>query len=122
MKDFDIITDSSCDLPAVTAEDLGILVVPLSVSVEGKTYVNYLDGREIDFQTYYALLRAGKSAVTLAANVSQFLALMEESLLRGKDMIYLGFLSALSGTYNVGAVAASEPAVKYPERKLRTIR
>ncbi len=121
MKDFDIITDSSCDLPAATAKDLGISVVPLSVSVEGKTYVNYLDGREIDFQTYYALLHAGKSAVTSAANVSQFLALMEESLLRGKDVLYLGFSSALSGTYNVGAVAASELAVKYPERKLRTI-
>ena len=121
MKDFCIMTDSSCDLPAKTAEELGVSVVPLSVLANGKTYVNYLDGREIDFQAYYALLRSNKIAVTSAPNVTQFTEVMEEILLQGKDILYLGFSSALSGTYSVGAVAASGLALKYPERKILTI-
>ncbi|WP_326974518.1 DegV family protein [Caproicibacter sp. BJN0012] len=121
MKDFCILTDSSCDLPAKAAGELEISVVPLSVLIDGKSYSNYLDGREIGFEEYYALLRSGKSAVTSSVNVSQFLTIMEEMLLRGKNILYLGFSSALSGTYDAASLAAKELALKYPERKIRTI-
>lgn len=121
MKSFCILTDSSCDLPAKMAEQLEISVVPLSVLIDGKSYADDLDGRGIGFREYYALLRSGKSAVTSSVNISQFLTVMEEMLLRGKDVLYLGFSSALSGTYDAASLAAKELALKYPERKIRTI-
>ena len=37
------------------------------------------------------------------------------SLEAGKDVLYLGFSSGLSGTFNAGAVAAGELAEKYPQ-------
>ena len=49
MSEYVIMTDSSCDLPAKMADDMGIFVLPLSVYIEDKKYFNYLDEREIAF-------------------------------------------------------------------------
>ena len=116
-----IMTDSSCDLPAGLAAELELEVLPLSVLIDGKSYVNYLDERDITFADCYAALRAGKNATTSAVNVEAFVQAMEPHLQAGEDILYLGFSSALSGTYNAGAVAAQQLAEKYPERKLYAV-
>lgn len=108
MRYYTIITDSSCDLPASLAEKLGIRVVPLSVFVEGKQYYNYLDGRDISNEEFYGQLVQGKMVTTSAVNVEQFKMVMESELLTGHDVLYIGFSSGLSGTYNAGRMAAEE--------------
>ena len=42
----------------------------------------------------------------------------EHVVAAGNDVLYLGFSSGLSGTYNAGAVAAAELSEKYPDRKI----
>jgi DegV family protein with EDD domain len=121
MSQYIIMTDSSCDLPAGLAAELELEVLPLSVLIDGKSYVNYLDERDITFADCYAALRAGKNATTSAVNVEAFVQAMEPHLQAGEDILYLGFSSALSGTYNAGAVAAQQLAEKYPERKLYAV-
>ena len=54
---FQIFTDSSCDLPQERADAYGLHVVPLTVHMDGKNYHNELDGREIAFSDFYAALR-----------------------------------------------------------------
>ena len=46
---------------------------------------------------------------------------MEPHLQAGRDILYLGFSSALSGTYNAGAVAARQLSEKYPDRRLYAV-
>ncbi len=121
MSQYIIMTDSSCDLPAGLAAELELEVLPLSVLIDGKSYVNYLDERDITFADCYAALRAGKNATTSAVNVEAFVQAMEPHLQADEDILYLGFSSALSGTYNAGAVAAQQLAEKYPERKLYAV-
>ncbi len=121
MSQYIIMTDSSCDLPAGLAAELELEVLPLSVLIDGKSYVNYLDERDITFADCYAALRAGRNATTSAVNVEAFVQAMEPHLQAGEDILYLGFSSALSGTYNAGAVAAQQLAEKYPERKLYAV-
>ena len=121
MSQYIIMTDSSCDLPAGLAAELELEALPLSVLIDGKSYVNYLDERDITFADCYAALRAGKNATTSAVNVEAFVQAMEPHLQAGEDILYLGFSSALSGTYNAGAVAAQQLAEKYPERKLYAV-
>jgi Uncharacterized protein conserved in bacteria len=119
MSDFVLMTDSSCDLPASLADSLGVTVVPLSVTVEETdTYKNYLDHREIPIKAFYDLLREGKRAVTAAPSVGDFAAAMEPHLQAGKDVLYLGFSSALSAAYQNGAIAMNDLREKYPDRKL----
>ncbi len=121
MNDYIIMTDSCCDLPVELAKELDLSVVPLSVLINNNTYKNYLDGREISFKEYYAILRDGSLGKTSAVNVFEFTAEMEKYLNEGKDILYLGFSSALSGTYSAGAIAAEELSSKYPERKILTV-
>ena len=121
MRYYTIITDSSCDLPAAMAAELELEVLPLSVLIDGRSYVNHLDERDITFKDCYAALRAGKSATTSAVNVEAFVQAMEPHLQAGRDILYLGFSSALSGTYNAGAVAARQLSEKYPDRRLYAV-
>ena len=121
MSDYVIMTDSSCDLPAKLADQMQLSVLPLSVYIEDKQYINYLDEREIAFSEIYAKLRTKCPAKTSAVNMNDFLAPMEEILKTGKDLLYIGFSSGLSGTYNAGAAAAQEMAEKYPDRKVLAV-
>ena len=121
MSEYVILTDSSCDLPAELADELEVSVLRLSVLLAGKTYFNYLDGREIALDYYYAQLRAGAAASTSAVNVAAFTEEMEKILRTGRDVLYLGFSSGLSATYSAGAVAAEALAAEYPDRKIYTV-
>lgn len=121
MADYIIMTDSSCDLPADLAEKMELSVLPLYVDVDGQKYVNYLDEREIAFSEIYAKLRTKCPAKTSAVNFNDFLEPMEAALRAGKDILYIGFSSGLSSTYDAGATAARELAEHYPERKIYTV-
>lgn len=121
MNQYRIMTDSSCDLPASLAAELELTVLPLTVTIDGKSYTNFLDEREITFKDCYASLREGCEAKTAAANVDAFEQAMEPILQAGEDILYLGFSSALSSTYNAGALAAEQLSEKYPDRKILTV-
>lgn len=120
-NDFLIITDSTCDMPQEMADELGLAILPIRVSMEDKEYAHYLDGRELGFHEFYEKLRAGVPAKTSAANQEDFLSLMEPALAAGRDVLYIGFSSGLSSTYNVGVMTAAQLAEKYPERKVYTV-
>lgn len=121
MSDFVIITDSSCDLPAHIVEDLGIHVVPLSFLMEDKSYYNYPDNRDMSPAEFYERLAAGSMPTTNAVNIGQATEAMEEYLEQGKDVLVLGFSSALSTTYNSFAIAADDLKRHYKDRKIYTV-
>lgn len=118
MKDYVIITDSCCDLTASLADSAELTVIPLLLTLEGKEYHNYLDGREIDPKAFYDKLRSGSTATTAAINPDVFTTVFEETLKAGKDILYLGFSSGLSSTYHASTLAAEELAAKYPDSKI----
>ena len=120
-KEYVIMTDSSCDLPQELADQLGLEVLPLEVMADGKNYRNWLDGREIGFKEFYKLAREGKELKTSAVNTAAFEEKMEKLLKEGKDILYIGFSSGLSTTYNSGEAAARELREKYHDRKIYTV-
>ena len=120
-KEYVIMTDSSCDLPQELADQLGLEVLPLEVMADGKNYRNWLDGREIGFKEFYKLAREGKELKTSAVNTAAFEEKMEKLLKEGKDILYIGFSSGLSTTYNSGEAAARELREKYLDRKIYTV-
>ena len=121
MRDYVILTDSCCDLTAEMAEELGVEVLPLSLQMEGKTYRNYLDGRDIGFQEFYARIRNGAQATTSAVNVGEFEAKMREILKTGKDILSISFSSALSTTYQSSVIAAEELKSEFPDARILTV-
>ena len=121
MKTFQIITDSSCDLPQELADKLDLQVLPLHFTIGGQTYANYLDGREIGFHDFFERIRQGEEASTSAVNPESFREAMEKTLQQGLDILFIGFSSGLSTTYQSGAIACQELQEKYPERRLIAI-
>ena len=118
MNKYVIITDSSCDLPQSKYDAHGIDYVPLTVNLDGTDYINYADWREIEPKAFYDELRAAKPAKTTAANTDQFKAVMTPHLEAGEDILYVGFTTGLSGTFNAGRLAADELMEQYPGRKI----
>ena len=121
MRDFVIVTDSSADLPAHLVQELGVEVLPLSFTMQGKTYHNYPDDREMDPKLFYQQLRSGEMATTAAVNVAEYTAMLEPLLQAGRDVLVLAFSSGLSATYQSSRVAVEELAEQYPDRKIYTV-
>ena len=121
MRDFVLMTDSCCDMTAGMAEELGLEVVPLSLEMGGQVYRNWLDGRDIAFETFYNCIRAGETATTAAVNVGAFTERMRPILAAGKDVLCISFSSALSTTYQSAAIAAEDLRSEFPEAKILVV-
>ena len=121
MSEFVIITDSAADLPDHIVKELGIDVIPLTYFVDEVAYVNYPDHSEMPVSEFYSKLRAGANVHTSAVNVAEFEDAFRAKLEAGKDILYLGFTSALSATYQNAKNAADDLAEDFPERKIYTV-
>lgn len=116
-----ILTDSSADLTAELVAELGVEVIPLSFTMEDKTYFNYPDNRDIDPADFYARLRGGAMATTAAVNVADYTEAIEPILKEGKDVLVLAFSSGLSATCHSAQIAAGELMEQYPDRKVYVV-
>ena len=121
MSEYVLITDSSADLSQEMVQELGVTVLPLSFTIQGKIYRNYPDNREMDLPLFYDMLRAGELATTSAVNVAEYTQAVEPILQEGKDVLILAFSSGLSSTYQASVLAAEELREKYPDRKIYTV-
>lgn len=118
MADYQIVTDSSADFSADMVRELDIQVIPLSYTIDGRTYHNIPGGGEMSEPEFYAALRGGKMSTTAQVNVDEFLLHFSRLLDAGKDVLYLAFSSGLSGTCQSAQIAKKELEEKYPERRI----
>lgn len=118
MKKFEIFTDSSCDLTQEMLKKLDVRVVQLEVIIDDKPPVL---NNDLDIKDFYQQLRDGANAKTAAVTPGYFEEEFRKSLEAGNDIIYIGFSSGLSVTYNNGAMALSELKEEFYDRKLISI-
>ena len=121
MNTYRILTDSCCDLSQEMADELGLIVAPLSVNYKGSERKNYLDGRDLDSKEFYQGLRDGEMTSTAAANPTLWQSYMEPVLKDGQDILVLAFSSGLSTTYNAACIAAEDLKETYPDRKIYVV-
>lgn len=115
MTSFEIFTDSSCDLPQDIIEQYNLHVMQLEVLIDDEPPVL---NRDVDIKEFYEKLRNGANAKTAAVTPGFFEEHMRKCLEDGKDILYVGFSSGLSTTYNNGVMIIEELKEKFPERKL----
>lgn len=120
-KTYQIITDSSCDLSAELAAALDVIVLPLQFTLDGTQYLNDTSPNGMENAEFYRRLRSGSHIQTSAVNPAAFEAAMEGCLQSGLDVLYLGFSSGLSTTYQSGCIAADALRERYPERRILTL-
>ena len=95
---YKIITDSTIDMDHKMIEELGLTVVPLRFTIDGKTYKDKADLSDMPTETFYAKLREGKMSTTSQINADEFTRVFEPVLQGGEDVLYIAFSSGLSGT------------------------
>ena len=118
MPNYNIVTDSCCDLRPETYEQLNLTVVPLSMEFRGQVREDKSDD---SIKEVYAALRAGESAQTAAVNPDRWLNAMEPHLAEGRDVLVMAFSSGLSTTYQSAVIAVEELREKYPERTIYVV-
>ena len=119
MTDFVIYTDSGCDIASALLADWGVRSSSLTFRFEDED--REYSSEDMTVRAFYDRMRAGGAAKTAAINIGNFLDAFEPLLQQGLDILYLGFSSALSTTFNSAAIAARQLAAQYPERRIITI-
>lgn len=119
MNDYVIYTDSGCDLDRETLDSWGVPHQCLTFKFDGSDTV--YSNADMDEATFYSKMRAGGVAKTSAINSDTFCGAFKKLLDEGKDILYVGFSSGLSNTYNAARLAAEELRASYPDRKLLTV-
>lgn len=121
MRNYVIVTEATTDLPDEIVKDLDIRVIPMAFELNGKSYYNYLDERELDIHEFYEALRKGEKSVTSLINTEVFMDFFEPILKEGYDILYIAFSSGLSGTYNASLLAIDDLKEMYPESKILAV-
>lgn len=115
---FEIVTDSSCNLPNELIDQYGLHIVSLVFMVEGKPYKSYVKGEDNDLKRFFTMMRNRDVITTSCPNEEACTQVIEPLLEQGKDVLFIGLSSGLSGTYQEGAKACENLQRKYPDRKV----
>lgn len=118
MSDYFISTDSTYDMPESYRAEHDLLVHPLFYTINDSVYGG---DHDMDIKEFYARLRKGEIATTMATNLEDTTVRFRTVLEQGRDILHIGFSSALSSSYNNAAVAAAELQKEFPERKIRCV-
>ena len=121
MGEYVLFSDSTLDLTAEVCEKYDIRVIPMSVTVDGKSYKYNLDEKEISCKEFYTKLKAGASCSTSQINYKDFKDSFEPVLKEGKDILYICFTSGMSSTFGTCNIVINDLKEKYPDRRIIAI-
>ncbi len=101
-----IVTDSNSQIPPELAATLGIVVVPLTVTIDGAAY---LEGVDIDADDFYARFESGPPEVTTAQPSPGAFAAAYQALADGgvDAIVSVHIGSDISGTVNSARLGAT---------------
>lgn len=115
---FDIVTDSSCNLLDEMIDEFGLHILPLTFMSDGQEYLSYTEGEKSDLQRFYKMMRDGKVFTTSLPNQQKTEKALRDLLASERDVLYIGFSSGLSGTYEATAGMLDSMRSEFPTRKI----
>ncbi|MBE6471956.1 MAG: DegV family protein [Coriobacteriaceae bacterium] len=115
---FEIVTDSSSNLTDAMIEEFGIHILPLRFMSDGEEFQSFTEGEKSDLQRFYDMMRDGKVFTTSLPYPDKSEAKFRSILDSGRDVLYLGFSSGLSGTFEAMANILEALKPEYPDRKI----
>lgn len=95
MKKVGIVTDSHSGITQKQAEDLGILVLPMPFSVNGK---DYLEGVNLSREKFFRLLEEGAQVGTSQPSPVDVTGIWNRALAEFEEIVYIPISSGLSGS------------------------
>lgn len=118
---YKIITDTSANLTEEMIEQYNIDIIPLVFRIGEEEFYSYVKGEKTDIKQFYDRMRQGEIITTSLISMEKCQDVFESNLKEGKDILYISFSSALSGTYNAALMVAKNLEKEYPERKIYVV-
>lgn len=97
--DYIIATDSTCDLPKQMLREMQVASRDMTYIVNDVAYGKD-EANQLEFHRFYDAMRLGARTSTSMINEETAREFLTELLSQDKDVLYLSFASALSGTYD----------------------
>ena len=116
MKNFQIFSDSSCDLPIELIEQYNIRVIPYYITFDKETY--YKEHEEISNEEFYKKLATKVFPKTSLPSVQDYMNAFREAIEAGQDVLCFCLTSKFSGSYQSAVNAKSILEEDYPDAKL----
>lgn len=113
-----LIVDSSCDLPLSYLQEHGVEVLPLSVVMGDKEYIDMF---EITNEEIYDFIRKGEHPSTSQVNLEKFDQSFRRAAEAGESALYIALSADLSGTYQAAVLAQSHVREDFPDCDVRII-
>ncbi len=117
---FQIMTDTSANLPTDLAQSCELTVIPFPFFVNGARHT-CLDTEGFDGETFYGAMREGAEVTTSQINPQNYIDAMRPVLQAGQDILFVGMSSGISGAYHSAELAAEELRQEFPLRKIRLV-
>ena len=116
-----VFTDGCSNLPGDLIRRFDIHVLPCSYVMDGEPGVYEGDIDAFDTHDYYEKLRNGSELKTSLLNTQLFVDHFRTALDAGKDVVYVGLSSGVSGTLQAAQIASNMLKEEYPERIVRVV-
>ena len=116
-----LFTDTDNDVTPSIAKEYGYNLISMPYTVNDVDVFPYEDFTVFEHEKYYESLRNGVVPKTMSVNYQRYIEYFEPFFKEGKDILYVHFSEALSGTFSVMSKALEELKEKYPERKFYSI-
>ena len=98
-----ILTDSSCDIDDKTAEDLGIYVLRMPLTIGDKEYI---EGVDIDLKGIKDKLLSGEMVHTAQVQLGALIKMYNTLLEKYDQILHIPLSSGLSGTYETALMTS----------------
>lgn len=118
---FQVISDSSCDLPKERIQELGVDVVPFYVSFEESNYMR--EGVDISVEEFYRQMadREGEFPKTSMPSVQDYADVFEKYVKDNVPVLCICINSAYSGSIQSAANAKNQILEDYPEAQIEIV-
>ncbi|ETA81702.1 DegV family protein [Youngiibacter fragilis] len=117
MNPYQIITDATADMDWKLWDTI---VIPMEVRLNELVYL-YGPNGTIRTEDFYQEQQTGGKTSTSQISPAEFHKVFEESLSRGMDVLYLGFSSGMSGTFQNASLITAELRERYPHRQIACV-
>lgn len=116
----ELVTDTACDLPRHVLVENGVEALGFPFVIDGVERIDDL-GVAMSFESFYGELRSGRVSRTIQVPIPAFVDCFERNARKGVPTVYLGFSSALSGTFETACRIAESVNERYPEAPVTVV-
>lgn len=115
-----IATDTSANLSCDWLSQHEVTAIPFIYDVDGLAQT-CLDTVAFDGKAYYDAIRQGARVKTSQVTPQRYVDAFEPILESGRDILFVGMSSGVSGSYSSAEIASAQLREAFPERRIRLV-